>query len=382
VTDIRVVDQLEDVAKADWDRLVGDDGFYLSYDWLRFIESEQLTTARYLLASDSGILCGALPLYQPRRELRSAHDPEHAVSKLGLSGEYLIAGAMRGFRTALLVAPDRPGGADDPLPALLETAAELAAKEGYAGVTLPYLSTSGLLDLARVIEVRASFHAAEAEFVGCGDGLQSFSAQVRHRVRSKIRSDRARFAEANWQVLILHLDECWQDAVQLLVKLEGKYGNAPRTAGLERTLSSQAKLLSPASVVFACADEQGIAGLALCYRWRSTMYGRIVGFDYDRLRNGCEYFNLAFYEPIEYCRGAGLDRHHAGLTAWEAKGFRGALMRPRWSAAVAAGSAAGKPRLELVGTGEEHLAEFANRHISYDPAEWAMPVQFAAEVRG
>jgi uncharacterized protein len=379
VADIQIVDRLEDVARADWDRLVGNDGFYLSYDWLRFVESEPVISARYLLAYESGALCGALPLYRPLSQGFSRYLPAHFAGLLGLTGDYLVAGGIRGYRSALLVVPDRRGDGD-PLAALLEAAAAVAAEEGYAGVVLPCLSTSALLDVARVTEVRAAFEAAEAEFTGCGEGLQSYIARVRRSARMKIRADRARFIAAGWQVKVLSLDECWREAARLLTVLEHKYDRPSRPDGqLERTLAGQAKLLSRSSLVFACVDDQEIVGLALLYRWRSTLYERLVGFDYGRLRDAREYFNLAFHEPIAYCQNHDLDRVHVGIGTWEAKGFRGAFMRPLWTAAMSAGTAPARPGLELVGTGEQQMTELAWRHISHDPAEWVAPEKFAAE---
>jgi uncharacterized protein len=380
VTDIRIVDRLEDVAGADWDRLVGNDGFYLSYDWLRFVESEPVISARYLLAYESGVLCGALPLYRPLGQGLPGYLPAHFAGLLGLTGEYLVAGATRGYRSVSLIAPEWRG-TGDPRAALLEAAAAVAAEEGYAGVVLPYLSTSALLDVARVAEVRAAFETAEAEFTGCGEGLQPYCARMRKSVRKRIRVDRARFIAAGWQVKVLSLSECWREAARLLAMLEHKYGHPSRPGGeLERVLARQAKLLSRSSLVFACADDEGIAGLVLFYRWRSTLYARLAGFDYDRLRDAREYFNLAFYEPIAYCQHDDLDQVHVGTTTWEAKGCRGAFMRPLWTAAMSAGTVSARPGLQLVGTGEQQMTELASRHISHDPAEWVAPEKFAAEV--
>jgi hypothetical protein len=37
---IQTADRLADVAEEDWNGLVGEDGFYLSYDWLKYVEAE------------------------------------------------------------------------------------------------------------------------------------------------------------------------------------------------------------------------------------------------------------------------------------------------------------------------------------------------------
>jgi uncharacterized protein len=376
---IQTVERLDDVAMADWDRLVPDDGFYVSHNWLRFVEADPAIDARYLLAVDADGLRGGLPLYRPRPQPIFRYNAEHFKDLLGVEESYLVAGAMRGYQSALVLTPETADG-DQALAALLESAAAMAAEEGCTGVVLPFLPTPALLKVARVAPIQAAFDIAEAYFTGCADGLASYCAHARRRVRLKIQSDRARFSRADWQVAVRQLDDCWREAAQLLLNLQHKYGRTGRTLDhLERTLALQAERLSPQSVVFTCEDDQGIAGLAVYYRWRSTFYGRLGGFDYSRLRDACEYFNISYYEPMEYCPGAGIERLHAGIGSWQAKGFRGALMRPLWSAFLPAGTACGKPGLDLIGTGRAHLDELAASSIAYEPAEWAEPEEFAAQ---
>lgn len=376
---IRTVERLEDVAMADWDRLVPDDGFYLSYNWLRFIEDEPAVDARYLLALDAGALQGALPLYAARYRPVYRYTAEHFSALLGADGDCLLAGAIRGYQSALILNPDGTRS-DETLAALLESAAAMAADQGCTGVILPFLTTSALLTVAQVAPVRAAFDIAEAHFTGCADGLASYCARARGRVRRRIQADRARFARAGWHVAIRRFRDCWQETAQLLFNLQLKHGRTGRSAGeFAQTLARQAEWLSPQSVVFTCEDEQGIAGVVVCYRWRSTLYGRIAGFDYPRLRDAREYFNIGYYEPIEYCGANGIERLHAGIASWQAKGFRGAIMRPLWSAFLPAGTKCGKAGLALVGTGQAHLGELASHNIAYEPAEWAEPEKFATE---
>jgi predicted N-acyltransferase len=376
---IRTSERLADVALPEWDRLVPDDGFYLSYNWLRFVEGEPTIDARYLLALDGDVLRGALPLYRKRAQPVQRYTAEHFNGLLGVEGDYLLAGAIRGYQSALVLTPDA-ADSDETLAALLQSAAAVAADEGCTGVVFPFLTTPALLKVAQVATVRAAFDIAEAHFTGCADGLESYCARARGRVRRRIRADRARFSRAGWHVAVRRLDDCWQEAAQLLFNLQLKYGRTERSASqFERTLARQAEMLSPQSVVFTCEDEQGAAGLVVCYRWRSTLYGRLAGFDYPRLRDAREYFNLAYYEPIEYCRTDGTERLHAGVASWQAKGFRGAIMRPLWTAFLPVGTACGKPGLDLMGTGRAHLYELAGHGIAYELPDWTDPEKFAAE---
>src|ERR1041385_8605926 len=71
------------------------------------------------------------------------------------------------------------------------------------------------------------------------------------------------------------------------------------------------------------------------YRWKGTLYGRLVGFDYTRLRAACEYFNLVYYRPLEHMGEHGLTRLQLGIEAWHAKVLRGASLHPRAPRAAA-----------------------------------------------
>lgn len=383
---IQTTERLADIAQPDWDHLVGDDGFYLSYDWLTYVESEQAEQPRYLLCTDSGVPRGALTLYRVLQPPNLRYRAEHFRDLLGVHGETLLAGACRGYRSTLLLPPS--GGASrrtETLAALIESARAQAAAEGCAGIVLPFLTTGGLLEVAEMAPVRAAFEMPEAEIEGCERGMDGYTERAPRRVRSKIRSDRARFDQAGWSARERNLEDCWQDAARLLESLERKHDHTQRTIEqLERQLAGQAKQLAHRSVVFTCEDDQGMAGIVVFYRWRSTLYGRLAGFDYDRLRNGCEYFSLVIYAPVEYAATAEVRNLHLGAGSWEAKGYRGAILRPLWSAFIPAKARAGgsgqRPGLELTNGAEVRrwIAEITRRSIRIDPTEWNAPERFAA----
>lgn len=377
MADIQVAAKLSDVP-GDWDSLVGDDGFYLSRAWLSFVEAEAPASPWYLFSAEAGALRGALALYRGDNAVTFRYRPQHFRDLLGIDGTFLIAGASRGYRSTLLL-----GGADrdDTLVRLLRRAREMASAEGYAEVILPFLTTEALLETARVLPVRASFDVAEAEIPGTGAGLDGYCRRATRRVRKNIRRDRASFAQAGWRTERRSLDECWREAARLLANLESKYGRSSRDVGVfERTLAGQAKLLAPQSIVFTCEDGDGMAGMVIAYRWRSVLFMRAAGFDYQRLRNGCEYFNLGLWEPMEYCGGTGIDRINLGIGSWEAKGYRGAVMLPLWSAVILPGA---RPGLDLVGAGQalRAVADFQSHSIAVDTAQLRMVEQFAADHR-
>jgi uncharacterized protein len=379
---VQVTDRLAGVP-GDWDGLVGDDGFYLCRDWLRFVESEPGTRARYLFSAESGALRGALPLYRGEDAPNVRYQPAHFHEFLGVDGTFLLAGSSRGYRSTLLLPPtDRVGALSRSgvLGELLAAAAAIAKEDGYAGVILPFLPTRALLEVARTVPVRAAYDVAEAELSGVGGGIDTYLQNADGKIRTKVRGDRARFAAAGWHIRTCTLDECWRDAAGLLANLEHKHGHTSRDLGmLEQSVARQARVLGPRSVVFICEDEAGIAGISWGYRWRSTLFTRAAGFDYSRLRDGREYFNVGIYAPIEYSQQAGIERLHLGIGSWEAKAYRGAAMAPLWSAVILSGA---EPRLELVGSkrARQALADFRGSGVAVDAAQWAEVEEFATTV--
>lgn len=365
---IKVTDRLDEIAETDWNRLVDDGSFFLSHRWLRYVESERTELPRYALAVADGTIQGALPLYQVRKAYRALYRGGHFRELLGFTGEALLAGACRGFRSTLLTVP-RPAGA---LTALIEWARREAARDGYAGIVLPFLTTPALRAVARVARVRAAFDMAEAEMVGVSGGLDAYAERASRRVRGKLRSDQARFAAAGWTIRQRDLGDCWPEAARLLDNLQRKYQHTDKTvADHERVIAGQVRHLGADSVTFTCEDDAGIAGLAVFYRWRAALFGGFAGFDYDRLRDGREYFNVTVCAPLEYAGRAGIERLHLGVASWEAKGYRGAVLRPLWSGFIPAGPG-GPPGVELLnaGTARRQAADIARRGIAICPADW------------
>jgi uncharacterized protein len=391
VSALSVIDRIEETGKPDWNRLADDDSFYLSYDWLRYIESERTERARYLLATDGGVLRGALPLYRVLEPYRPLYRGEHFSELLGFTGEALIAGPCRGFHSTLLlpgpapVPPVPPGTATDRLATLAElidAARRLAARDGYAGLVLPYLTTGALLDVAKVAGVRAAYDMAEAEMAVVSGGFDAYLEQAPRRVRGRLRADRERFARAGWVTCERDLADCWQDAARLLDNLQRKYEHTEKQlADHERVIEGQARHMAADSVVFSAEDDGGTAGLAVFYRWRNTMFGALAGFDYDRLRDGREYFNVTMCAPLEYAAKAGVQRLHLGVASWEAKGYRGALLRPLWSAFIPAAQAAQASRASRAGEpagldllnaaqAQQQAAEIGGRGIRICAEDW------------
>jgi uncharacterized protein len=382
MVEVRMADRLAEVPGRDWDSLVGDDGFYSSHDWLRFAESESLQRSRYLLASEAGRLTGALPVNWITDSDARSWRGERFADLLGMKGRPLLAGATLGYRTTLLLGQPEARDRRRSLAALVRAALSAAQQDGCSGIVLPFLTTGALTELAGVAHLRAAFEMPDAEIVGSGLDLATYAARAPRGIRQKIRADQARFAQAGWRIRMRELSDCWPEAARLLYQLQRKHGSSRELPFYEGRLSGQARVLNSRSVVFSCEDDDGMAGVAVYYRWRDTLYARLAGFDYDRLRGGHEYFTVAIYQPLEYAASQGLTRLHLGGGSWQAKGYRGAVIRPLWSAFIPAGEADRPPGLDLVNPGSvrQWVTDIAQHGVTMDSREWDPPGRLAAEV--
>lgn len=135
MADVRIAGSLADVPGPDWDALAGDNGFYLSYDWLRFTETEPHKRSRYLLATDAGGLAGALAVHQIDDSFPARFRAGRFAGLLGFDGSVLVAGATLGNRSTLLLGRHDVGERKRTLAALVRAALSAAAEDGCAGIT-------------------------------------------------------------------------------------------------------------------------------------------------------------------------------------------------------------------------------------------------------
>jgi predicted N-acyltransferase len=154
---------------------------------------------------------------------------------------------------------------------------------------------------------------------------------VGHRRAYPIRKEMRRFAAAGYELAVEPLSQCWYEAGPLVANVQQKYGHADTADDCRAGLRTQAEALDRHSLVFTARRRGRLVGCALFYAWRTTLHGRVVGFDYPALSNAAEYFNLLFYEPLRYAYEHGYAALRLGISSYEAKVGRGARAAPLWA---------------------------------------------------
>lgn len=334
--DIDVVSTIDELPPAAWDALAGPDDLYQSSGWLGGIERDTTATARYLVARSAGRLIGALPLYRVDHEVNPAYLPQRSAALRQCGGDYLLAGARRGYHSDLLIDAGLPMVAGDRVAAaLVERALSIAAAEGGSGIAFRYCPVETLRRLGRVAPVVASLESGNTTIEGVAGGLPSYLAGSSAKLRAKIRRELRRYATTGWRIETIPLSEHLAEVARLVSAVEQRHGHATPDLLLRRLFRRELSFLGEQRVVvFGCRDQQDqLVACAINYAWRDTLYSRAVGLDYQRSPGSFAYFALLIYHAIEYAAEHGFNRLALGL-ATTAKVERGAVLRPVWTAAL------------------------------------------------
>ncbi|MFY1587088.1 GNAT family N-acetyltransferase [Micromonospora sp. WMMD734] len=324
---VEVVDS--PAAVPGWDAALGDrDTFYASRDWLTFSDSDGEARARYAVAGNTQAPQGMLPVHLARTETNGRYRPGREVRTLADCPHRLaVLGGRRGYRSV----PPPPA---ETLPALRETAVA-AQGEPVDGWWWPYLLSEEVHAVIKAPgDQRPAVSLLNADCVldVPGDGFDDYLAALPNkRRRYNVRQEARAFAASGLTVRRLRLSECWEQGGVLASNLQRRYGHDHSPALMADVLRRQAERLDHRSVVFGCYDGARMVGFSLAYRWRSELVIRLVGFDYDRLRDAYEYPQLVFYSPLEFCYEEGLTGIQLGTSSLGAKALRGARVRPLWS---------------------------------------------------
>ncbi|WP_162795483.1 GNAT family N-acetyltransferase [Nonomuraea lactucae] len=245
----------------------------------------------------------------------------------------LLAGPRHGYQTHLLFSPgaDRDEAAKGLRAALDEV--------GLPAVAM-YLGTADAAALRQAgVKAVPVLLKADAWLRIPAGGWDAWLHSLGRNRRQTVRSDIRRFEAAGYEIIDAPLAEWTGSAADLLAGTEAKYGHGHPASFYLTLLTAQVKHLGTAGRVILCAPPgERPVGHVLYYVHGDTLYVRSAGFDYSRLRDAAEYFNVVFYLPLRRALEAGLRWMHAGIESTEAKALRGAELRPLWLLDVSSGS--------------------------------------------
>ncbi len=346
---------LTELLPGEWAKLAAGCGLYASEPYLLAVERACRTASYYILLRDGeGRLGAGLPCYlwsgEPDPGL-DHYEPFQMGGRWALSRRArehlwrptLLVGSRSGYRSSFVIAPWLEEQRQAVAWALAQKVAELAERLGAASVGWMWLEPQTASDLAVNLNNPEDLVLAGPN---CSipipqSSFASYLQQLSSSRRKSARREMERFSASGLTVERCPLSHCLEELAPLAVNLQRRYGHRTSPGDLLRELSAQAERLDDQSLVLVCRRDGTALAFTLLYRWEDTLYGRMAGFEYDRLRGSCAYFNLAFYEPIRAAVEMGVDRYHLGMAAWQTKVLRGAELEPAWIAVWAPGRVRG-----------------------------------------
>jgi hypothetical protein len=361
------------ISRAVWDELAGRN-FYSSSNWLDFCATEYGAVVDAVVASGDGTAAEvAVPLF--RGELTgSPYDWNAQLASRSLptlaTGDLLV-GPREGYQTHLLRTSPRPTPG-----AVTQLVTELRARAAEDACVAMYLNTEDVrLFRSAGVPAPAVLLECDAWLPVPDGGFDAWFAALPGKRRNSVRKEIAAFTSVGYRIQHLPLRECITAIAPLAIGTESKYGFEATMAEDVATFRNHEQCLGDDAMVALCTLDDVPIGFCLYYVWQDTLFLRWAGFDYSRLNNAFEYFNVLYYEQLRWAAKRGIRWIHAGLKATKAKVMRGSVIRPLWLLDLAATS----PLVDAERAVREHNAAFlddllADRTLGKsiaDRAEWS-----------
>jgi len=365
--------ELDAISRDLWDDMAGRN-FYSSANWLDFCATEHGGVVDAVVVGSNGTAAEvAVPLFSGADLTGSPYDWNAELASRSLptlSDDGLLVGSREGYQTQLLRTTPRPGSA-----AVGQLLTELRVRAADKACVAMYLSTEDVrLFRAAGVAAPAVLLESDAWLPVPDGGFDSWLASLSKKRRTSIRKEVAAFTSAGYQIQHLPLRECSTAIAPLAVGTESKYGHDYDAEEDLATFRNHERCLGDAAMVALCTLDDDPVGFCLYYVWRDTIFLRWAGFDYTRLHNAYEYFNVVYYEQFRWAAERNIRWMHAGMKAVKAKVLRGAVIRPLWlldlgatSPLVGAESAVHKHNVAFL---DELLADNVLVGAIADRAEW------------
>lgn len=330
----RVVDQLEPAEVAAAERLTDGD-FYASPGWWRYEAMDGDSTASFALIHDRDELVAATPLYVVKRESNRRYDPRrllHDTHRLPT----LLVGSRRGYAGQLAVTTDERRASA--LAALAEVV-DSFARDHTGGVSWwTHLRERDVVTLRGAGDTIGPWLvAAEAAIPLPGSTMDDYLDSLPRKRRATVRTDRRRFREAGLTTRSRSLHEAWRDLAPLVGAHQRQHGHDQGDSELGDLMRRQAEAAGSQGIVHEALAPAPVAA-ALSFASRRHVTARAFGSVLTDRRSG-EYFELAYYQPMEHAYDHGLRELHLGVGTLAPKILRGARVQLRWTVARGLGAA-------------------------------------------
>jgi predicted N-acyltransferase len=340
--------QVQEIPGEQWNALAQGEDFTLTTPMLALTERARPKTACYFLYRDqTRTALGALPMYLMAESttVSSYHRPDLILRRVagtqsdlqGLGAQELLPAAFLGSHqpasARLLIQQALSSLQQRACIIALLTAAEAQARDwGVRSLCCPYVAP-GHEVLREVFSERGYVPFPGAWFalldIRWSDFAGYLNALSGHQ-RRIVRWERRKVAAAGFEVTTAPLDE---EIVPRLEALKSnvarKYHGEPSPERGDSVLAVAARERPGEPIVTLARKHGEIVGFGLCYRYQDQLYCEQMGFDYEQIMGTHLYFEVAFYQLIDYATTHGIRRLHYGPEAYRAKRLRGCVIEPQ-----------------------------------------------------
>jgi hypothetical protein len=346
---------LRSLPKRHWDRVAGRYSAYGCHGWMLAVENMPgaLDTA-YYLAFRGGQPAGAFAAYLVDDKASPSYHPALAVRGEPASGEELFPAVLLGGRagyTSEVMLRVPADGRDEFWARFADEVDSLVHEWGARSTWLLYGRSSSAEATQRAIG-GSVYEMMPVTIVDLPPGgTAAWLSALRGHRRRRVQQEMRAFGRAGYQVQISPLGADDAPAFgDLLANTLRKYRGAASSAAMRSYVRLQAETMNRASVAFRCYLGGALVAFSYGFEWNGSLYMRACGFDYERLRQTYEYFNLVYYYPIRVAYERRLQKVEFGPASYEAKLLRGARLESRYAVGRHPGSA-------------PEWAELSRRHV-------------------
>jgi hypothetical protein len=333
--DVTIHTSVEEIPS--WDEVAAPAGFYSSAGWLRLVHQ---AGTHYVAVRQAGAVLGLLPCFLAGKHgvLPAYSDPAHLLPGGApdprvpeeLLYPVVFCGAVRGYSNRLLIR----SGLDEAtrkevLGHLLEAVRDIGRREAARLIAFGYLPAAEAKELVeRDDRLRAIFAESEC-FAGPLVSFDGYMAGLRSHRRNQTKRLQRRFADNGLRIDQRRLSEVMLPLAELIAAHERHHGVPCTSQEMVDDFELRISLgLEDHIRVFCTWQGETLVGGTLFFVHGRTYYSREFAGDFQVPREAGVYFNCTFYEPMRVGFEEGMTEIHYGLSALDAKVWRGCRVRP------------------------------------------------------
>lgn len=179
---------------------------------------------------------------------------------------------------------------------------------------------------------QAALLGAESLLECSGSSWEDYLASLSSRRRSRVLSERRAYERSDVESEIrVGPDALGEDLVEMRANLRIRHGMPPDRERSAAEFEALARWCGDRVMVNRAWCDGEVVGFVVFLLDGDTLYARTAGFDYERLssRHYC-YFNIVYYDALEWALPQGFRRLELGLASYPAKRTRGCGFEPRF----------------------------------------------------